>query len=527
MSAHIVKSLLIAGVGLAAAAPAPVHAQGAAGRRPTPAAVRRAVETITEADFRAGMGVLAHDSMRGRDTRSPQLLLSAQWVAAQFRRVGLRAAGDSGGYLQHYPMRRVQLDSLSTVTATGRGATTTWALGREIAHLGGLASGASVTLPVVLFSGIPADTARPFGDVSIRGAAVLHVISPEMLADNALNRLVGQALGAGVGAWIVVVDIPAPRWRTWLSRSLQGGQWELVRSVESGRASSAGIMAVRDSSVLALLSAAGEDPAALRTPAGQGIRPLSGFEITVTPHWTATDEAFAPNVVGVLEGSDRDLRNEAVVFLAHMDHVGVTGAGDCAAAGADSVCNGADDNASGTVAVVELAEAYSSLRPRPRRTTVFVAVSGEEYGLFGSYHYVADPVVPLERTAAAVNFDMISRASPDTIHLRGKDYTSLGALADSLALAHPELRLATAPRIGAFGASDHYPFAVRGIPTASFGTGDMPDIHRPTDNLERADFDKAARATRLAFYLGLEVANAAGRPQWDPAARARVVEGAH
>jgi len=522
---HIARSLLPAGLALVIAAPAAVHAQAAGARRPTPAALRRAVETISEADFRAGMGVLAHDSMRGRDTRSPQLLQAAQWVAARFRRAGLRPAGDSGGYFQRYRMRHLRLDSLSTVSARAGSWTSAWALGREIAHVGGPSPRGDRTMPVVLLSGIPTDTARPFGDVAVDGAAVLHVIAPEQLRSPMLDPLIGRGISAGAVAWILVAQFPPPLWERFQRRS-SSERWELAGSEPSGEAGPVGVLAVRDSSVLGLLGAAGVDVAALRTPAGQGIRPLAGVEVAVSPHWTTLEDAVAPNVVGVLEGSDRTLRDEAVVFLAHMDHIGTASGGDCAADGTDSICNGADDNASGTVAVVELAEAYASLRPRPRRTTVFVAVSGEEYGLFGSHHYAANPVVPLERTAAAVNFDMISRASPDTIQMRGKDYTSLGALADSLALAHPELRLRTAPRIGAYGASDHYPFALRGIPTASFGTGDMPDIHRPTDNLERADFDKAARAARLAFYLGLEVANAAGRPQWDPAARARVVSGA-
>jgi hypothetical protein len=385
---------------------------------------------------------------------------------------------------------------------------------------------ASADLPVVLFSGLPTDGARPFGDVAIRGTAVLHVIAPEQLIGPALNQLIGQAIAEGVAAWIVVVNLPAPRWERWLLGGLRAEQWELV-----GDADTAGgpppIMAIRDSAATAMLTAAGVDLAALSAAAGSGIRALPGARIGIEPRRRVIDQPTLPNVVGILEGSDRLLRDEAVVFVAHLDHVGVTADGRCAAIGADSVCNGANDNGSGTVGVIELAEAYAALRPRPARSMVFVAVSGEERGLFGSRNYVNHPAIPIPQTVAVIGLDEISRNTPDTMIAVGKGFSSLGQVLDGVVGAHPELGLLALddlwPEQNYFMRSDHYPFARRGVPALVLYGGNSAEVHRPNDVVETADWEKASRIVRVAFYVGLEVANAAARPGWDAAARQRIV----
>ena len=525
------RALVHLGLGLAAASPAFAQAPAAAPSRPVPPAVRRAVETITQEHFRTGVGVLAHDSMRGRETPSPETEKAALWVASEFRRIGLRPAGDSGGYIQRFRLRRTRLDSTTALTATsGRGDTTRWVLRRDFVLAGGAAPNTTRTMPVVLVSGIPTDSARPFGDVNLTGAAVLHLIQVSQIRGPVLNQLVGRAVGQGAVAWIVVAAAPPPLWANFAGRPLPEG-WSLVgREVQDGTPA---VMLLRDSAAFGLFRALGEDPATLWTPAAQGVRALSGAQITFNPSWTTLEEVTSPNAVGMLEGSDRTLRNEAVVFVAHMDHVGVANPASprrCGADGADSVCNGANDNASGTVGVVELAEAYASLRPRPRRSMVFVAVSAEERGLYGAYYYADHPVIPMDRTVAALDFDMIARNSPDTIVTVGKGLSTLTDVADRVAAEHPELHLVPAndpdPSGINFQSSDHLPFAQKGVPVLFFFSGVHPDLHGASDSIERADLEKATRVARLVFYIGLEVANAAGRPQWDPAARQRIVTAA-
>ena len=513
---------------LAAATPATLLAQANAVRAPrraSPAAETRAIETITETDFRAKLGALAHDSTRGRETPSPELDKAAVWIAARFRDAGLRPAGDAGGFLQRFQLRHTRLDSLTTVAFSGPGHTTRWTLGRDIIFLGGRPS-ESRDLPVVLMAGVPADSARPFGDVPVRGAAVILVVAANQLRGAVLNPLAQRAMSGGVAAFAVVAEVPTERWAQMASRPAPE-RWALAGAVE--RTADARIVAlfqVRHDAATDLLRAAGEDPATVLTPERRGIRPLPGFAFSVALHETTLEEPTVANVVGILEGSDRTLRDEAVVFTGHMDHVGIVG-GRCQpsqALPADSVCNGADDNASGTVGVIELAEAFAALRPRPARTLVFAAVTAEERGLLGARHYVDHPVVPIERTAAVINMDMIARNPRDTVGLVGKDYSSMGALVDRVAGEHQELRLSPKEHQGLYPNSDHYPFAQRGVPALFFFSGIHDDLHASADNVDRADSEQAARIVRLAFRVGLEVANAVERPTWNPAARAQVVQ---
>jgi len=511
---------------VAAAAASPLPAQAS---RSATAAARRAAESIAEGTFRDRAAVIAHDSMRGRDTPSPGLDATAEWVAAEFRRIGLRPGGDAGTYLQRYRLRRSRLDSSTAVSGTAGAVAATWRLGRDLAWMGGNPPAAPVSLPVVLLSGFPAPGSPPFGEVDVRGAAVVHVVAPEQLAGPGLNQLVAQGIAAGVGAWIVVADLPAPRWAGWLRRGFVAEQWELIGERAALDDGTPPVLALRDSTVAGLLAAAGAELASVRAPTGRGIRALSGARIVIEAGRRTVEEPTLPNVVGILEGSDQRLRTEAVVFVAHMDHTGVTADGRCTAVGADSICNGANDNASGTVGVIELAEAYAASRPRPARTTVFVAVSGEERGLFGSSYYANHPAIPIPQTVAVIGLDEIARNTPDTMIAVGKGFSSLGQVLDGVVAAHPDLGLLALddlwPEQNYFRRSDHYPFARLGVPALVLYGGNSPEVHRPNDVVETADWGKAARIVRAAFYVGLDVANAAERPTWEPDARRRFVQG--
>jgi len=223
----------------------------------------------------------------------------------------------------------------------------------------------------------------------------------------------------------------------------------------------------------------------------------------------------APNVVGILEGSDPGLKHEYVVYSAHMDHLGVG-----APVNGDSVYNGADDDASGTIAVVEAAEAFAQLEPRPRRSIIFLTVSGEEKGLWGSAYFTENPPVPLAQVVADLNLDMVGRNWRDTIVVIGKEHSDLGATLNRVGAAHPELGLRPIddlwPEQSYYTRSDHYNFARRGVPILFFFNGTHPDYHRVSDSPDKIDVEKEARIIKLAFYVGLEVANAAQRPRWSP-----------
>jgi Zn-dependent M28 family amino/carboxypeptidase len=189
--------------------------------------------------------------------------------------------------------------------------------------------------------------------------------------------------------------------------------------------------------------------------------------------------------------------------------------------GDNRVCNGADDNASGTAAILELAEAFAALPVPPRRSLMFLAVSGEEKGLLGSAYFAGNPTVPIDSIVANINLDMLSRNHPDSVVVIGQTYSSLGPLLHQVNDRHPELAMTVSddlwPEQRFFYRSDHFSFARREVPALFFFTGVHEDYHRPTDTVDRIDLDKVTRITRLVFHYGLAIANDAERPAWDPA----------
>jgi hypothetical protein len=228
-----------------------------------------------------------------------------------------------------------------------------------------------------------------------------------------------------------------------------------------------------------------------------------------TPAWGTTPAGTAPNAGAVLVGSDSVLKDQYVVVIAHGDGKGVR-----TPVGNDSIYNGADDNASGTAAVLEMAEALAGTDPHPRRSVLFLVVSGEEHGFWGTYAYLANPTVPIGNIVAVFNFDMISRNSPDSIYGSGMNGSTLGDRLLEVVAGHPEERMTFTP--GPTGGSDHVPFWARGVPFLMFFGGLHPDYHTPFDEAGRIDADKAARVTRMAFYLALRIADDDARPAWKP-----------
>jgi Zn-dependent M28 family amino/carboxypeptidase len=268
------------------------------------------------------------------------------------------------------------------------------------------------------------------------------------------------------------------------------------------------------------LASGGEDLDALKDAP---FKVLDAGTATIT-FATESSEIRPPNVVGLLPGSDPVLRDQYVVFSAHMDHVG-TGAPDSEG---DSIFNGADDDASGTATVVEVAEAFSALTVAPRRSILFVAVSGEEKGLLGSDYFASHPPVGKEEMIANINLDMVGRNAPDTVAAIGQDYSSLGPLVQEVAAARPELGLVVAPDLwpeeNLFVRSDHFSFAKNGVAALFFTTGLHDEYHKQSDEVELIDRDKISRIGKLVFYLAWEIANRDEVPTWTEEGRRVVAE---
>jgi hypothetical protein len=225
----------------------------------------------------------------------------------------------------------------------------------------------------------------------------------------------------------------------------------------------------------------------------------------------------AKNVVAYVEGSDPVLQNEYIVFMAHYDHVGVGKDGD--------VYNGADDNGSGTVAIMEVAEAFASLKEKPKRSIVFLWVTCEEKGHFGSRYYCDHPVFPLDKTVASINLDMVGRVydgprddvwkdSPKKV----KDFDGLYTLANDVWPGLAEINAAHCAGLGLvpdtslpkerfLRASDHYHFHKYGVPILNYATGYHADYHKVGDEVERISFEKIKRVADLCFLVGFDLAN--------------------
>jgi hypothetical protein len=294
------------------------------------------------------------------------------------------------------------------------------------------------------------------------------------------------------------------------------------RTVIGSSRGRAAILHVQAATVKNALAAAGVDLSSIRNQSVPVAREIPRFQIGIEMKETVTSSLTAPNTVGVLEGTDPKLKNEYIVFSAHMDHIGVT------PGQRDSINNGADDDASGTVGVIELAEAFSQPGARPRRSLIFLTVSGEEKGLWGSEYFASNPPVPVKQMVAGINMDMIGRNWADTIVAIGKEHSDLGATLKRVNSAHPELRMTAIddrwPEERFYFRSDHYNFARKGVPILFFFNGVHEDYHEVTDSPDKINSEKEARILKLLFYLGLEVGNAPRRPEWKPESYKEIVE---
>jgi len=217
---------------------------------------------------------------------------------------------------------------------------------------------------------------------------------------------------------------------------------------------------------------------------------------------TATTAAFTQNVVGVIRGSDRLLKDEFVILGAHYDHIGVRKG---AAADEDSIFNGADDNASGTVAVMGVARAMASADPKPRRSVLVIAFAGEEKGFWGSQYYADNPLVPLENTVAMLNLDMVARNDPDSLMIF--DFSGGKELGRITRAQNRRVGFRLAEPTQGSGGSDHLSFIRRGVPAIWYFSGFHGDLHDVTDEPVHLDLRKLARVSQLAFLTAWQLAN--------------------
>ncbi len=487
-------------VALAALAPSGLAVAQAAAAAGTPTAEAPGAVAVTADELRTTVGALAADSMRGRDTPSPELDAAARWLAARLEAAGAKPGLGPDGYLQRFPVTVVDPAGPEghRMTLTGPRGTRTLTPDEDFVAVP-TGRDARTVGPLVPW--------RPGPDPAPAGAVALVGTDPASLR-SALESVRTALDGSGTTGAVIAVD-GSSRWF---------GQ---VAAYLSRRQVSLGEPDVLDRPVV--LVRAGALPGALaRAAAGGESGGRTGDWSVELATSAGLDTASAPNVVGWVEGTDPELRGEYVVVTAHLDHLGVG-----TPVNGDSVYNGADDDGSGVAALEELAEAFAA--DPPRRSVVLMAVSGEEKGLLGSRWYAEHPVFPLERTVAAVNLDMIGRNWRDTVAAIGSELSSLGATARRVASERAALGLTVVgdlwPEENYFRRSDHYQFARRGVPSLFFFSGIHEDYHAPGDEPDRLDYEKTARIVRLVEGVVRRVADADERPSWDPEAYDRVVDG--
>jgi len=471
-----------------------------------------AAQTITEQDVIRHIKVIADDSMMGRDTPSRGLDLTAQYVAQQFKAAGLKPGGDSGSWLQRYPITRRHIDAKAS-TLTLRSGKTEALISLAVAarFIQGTVPAAPVSGDVLLLGGaVTADAATGAGAA---GRVVLLLSNP---ARPTFEQTVRALYLARAKAIILLSDADSA---AYASRVLSQQHDRTVIDVGLDRPL---IVEARETAVARVLAAAGAQPAEIRNQPKPVVRNLSSLKAVLDVKEVVTSKQTAPNTVGVLEGSDPALKHEYVVFSAHMDHIGISPGQP------DSINNGADDDASGTTGVIELAHAFAQPGARPKRSLIFLTVSGEEKGLWGSRYFSEHPPVPIHQIVADINSDMIGRNWPDTIVAIGKEHSDLGATLNRVNAAHPELGMTAIddrwPEERFYFRSDHYNFARKGVPILFFFNGVHPDYHQPSDSPDKINPEKEARIVRLLFYLGQEVGNAAEKPKWKPESYKEIVE---
>jgi hypothetical protein len=481
---------------------------------PTPpswdqAAVEQASAAITPEAMRAHIAYLASDELGGRGTPSPGLEMAAEYIADQFSSYGLRPAGDAGTYIQRYRYEKATLrhEAISLTYQADD-------------ELHSLQYGAD-------FFVIPADQERVEGEAVYLGTAtdVRTGFPPEVAGKIALvlipptgpgegfdaQRTVRDAADAGALAFVLIFPPGVPE---------QAIAANVAETQTNQPFLGVPLIGMLYGGASAMLAAAGLDFDALwqqdstpKTPVS-----LSGVSLTLkVPLDRVSSEP--PNVVALIPGSDPELSNTYVVYTAHLDGLGI-GPPD---ASGDSIYNGANDDASGTAALLEIARTFASLPQPPARSVVFLSVSGEEVGFLGSHYFVSNPTVPAAGMVANLNIECIARGTDSDEYEVGEKYVTLGPLARQVVEDHPSMRLTNTLDLSDHPffsvetdlfRSDHGSFAVAGIPFFMFGGGLTDDLHQPSDEIERLDLDRAAQVARLYFTLGTAIANDPTQPGW-------------
>ena len=462
---------------------------------------------ISVADLRAHLEVLASDAYEGRFTTDEGGRKAAEYVAASFRRSGLTPKGVDGTWFQPYVVPLPVLGEGNQLRIEGSAGSQTFVLEKQWNPVSVTAAG-EVTADLA-FAGFgisaPKDGRDDYAGLDAKGKVVLvlrRAPQREWMRHAPLLAKLGAAVDHGAAALLVVNDAASVK---------QDGDVLLPWNANIGGtvgSSSIPFAFVSREVAEGMLKAGGLDLAALETRALEAPVPTAaeGVHVHLKTAVSRTAKSNARNVVGFLTGRDPDLADEVVVLGAHHDHVGRGAVGSLGGKeGEGQIHNGADDNGSGTVALLELAEWFAAAKNRPRRSLLFLSFSGEELGLLGSEHYVSDPLVPLADTVAMVNLDLVGRCTKGRLEVGGVG-TGRG-LQDVVAAANQPFGYDIQWDAQGQAPTDSTSFFVKKVPVLWLFTGLHEDYHRPSDDVEKVCFDDLARITRLTADVARRLAD--------------------
>jgi hypothetical protein len=505
------------------------------------------IESIDKNEMRADLSFLASDAMRGRLTDTPTNALAAEWIAARFERLGVTPGGPKGSYYQPYNLMKATLgtDNRLIVESDGGSARK---YGQDFyPHRFSATASAKGGVTFVGFG--MSSPERGYDDYrgDVKGRIVLALDhepgerDPDSAFDGVVTSEAGGALRKALAAqekgavgMLFVTDVhnhPGPgnfeaSARTyWPAQSPRIERYTLAEWATRVRIPVAQISPALATQLLAGSGRTLEQlSAASETAKGALPVPLQGPPIELT---TAVERHLVPdrNVLALVEGSDPKLRDETVIVCAHFDHDGADG---------DRILNGADDDGSGTVGVLEIAEAYALAArkgQRPKRSVLLAAWNSEERGLLGAWAYTENPTRPLERTLGVLNMDMIGRneeVPPEGGgRFRGLDAQTAESNANAINVIgttrSPTLKAIIERSNAGIGLtlrlrydnnisnlmrrSDHWPFLQRGVQGVWFHTGLHPDYHTVNDDADRINYDKMEKITRLVYQSSWDLAN--------------------
>ena len=479
--------------------------------------------TITASDLKAHLSFIASPELEGRETAARGQKVAARYIASEFQRLGLKPIGDSGTYFQHFKVETPKIDEKSTIAVTTKQGTTHFQLAKDFFAFS--APSASISVPAVFIGYVDTKVDSNL----VKGKVVLAFAGRRVDSKDTsvvpMRRLGLVRQFPGSLATLVIADesgpgsmeVMLPRLSAMMSR---GGRM----TIAGGQRSTRGGFPTMISPNMAteILKGSGKSLDQWRDAARQDsvFQPVTLNQTTVTLDISSSSGIkTTENVLGVLEGSDPKLKDEYVAFTAHFDHLGINADG--------VVYPGADDDGSGTVTVLELAQAFAANPVKPRRSLLFMTVVGEEKGLLGSEWYTTHPIIPLEKTVTDLNTDMIGRV--DTTHERLQNSNYVYVIGSDKISTQLDSVLRLSNKLSEnlildykynddkdpeqfYRRSDHYNFARNGVPIVFFFTGVHADYHRPTDTIDKILFPRMERIVHLIYTTGWQVANAKARP---------------